>query len=77
MDRTRRFASRHFSAHGEFPWIVLGVSDPESCFTGIQHALNLAEVYHVPVLVLSEKRFAKPVRTIEPFPQKPFLLSED
>lgn len=63
-----------FSAHGEFPRIVLGVSDPESCFTGIQHALNLAEVYHVPVLVLSEKTICETVRTIEPFPQKTIPL---
>lgn len=59
-----------FSAHGEFPRIVIGVSDPESCFFSIQHALNLAEKYQVPVLVLSEKTVCETVRTIEPFPQK-------
>ncbi len=47
------------AGHGEFPRIVIGVSNPEDCFELIQHALNWAELYQSPVLVLTEKVVAE------------------
>ncbi len=44
-----------FSSHGEFPRVVLAVSDSIDAFYLIQHAFNFAEKFQVPVIVLSEK----------------------
>lgn len=44
------------SAHGEFAKIVLAASDPKSCYELTQHALNLAERFQTPVVLLSEKQ---------------------
>ncbi len=41
--------------HGEFPRIVLAPGDPAEAYEMIQHALNLAEVWQVPVIFLSDK----------------------
>jgi|CXWL01.1.fsa_nt_gi 2-oxoglutarate ferredoxin oxidoreductase subunit alpha len=57
------------SAHGEFPRVVIAASDPLSCFETIQHAFNLAEVYQIPVLVLTEKVIAESQSTVAPFKQ--------
>lgn len=59
-----------YSAHGEFPRVVIGVSDPESCFDLIQHAFNLAEKYQTVVVVLSDKSIAETRVTIDAFKQK-------
>lgn len=56
-------------AHGEFPRVVIGLSDPESCFELIQHGFNIAEQYQVPVIVLSEKVVCETKRTVPPFRQ--------
>lgn len=58
-----------YSAHGEFPRVVIGCSDPTSCYELIQHAFNVAEKYQVVVLVLSEKVIAETQLTVEPFQQ--------
>jgi 2-oxoglutarate ferredoxin oxidoreductase subunit alpha len=42
------------AAHGEFSRCVIAVSDAESGFELIQHALNIAEEYQIPVTVLTE-----------------------
>ncbi len=55
------------SAHGEFARVVLAASDPESCYRLAQTALNLAEVYQVPVLLLTEKVIAETETTVAPF----------
>ncbi len=57
------------SAHGEFPRCVMAVSDPESSFELIQHALNIAEEYQIPVIVLSEKVICETKTMVEPFEQ--------
>lgn len=58
-----------YSSHGEFPRVVLAVSDPADCFELIQHAFNLAEKYQTVVLVLTEKVIAESDVTIKPFKQ--------
>jgi 2-oxoglutarate ferredoxin oxidoreductase subunit alpha len=57
------------SGHGEFPRIVIGVSDPESCFDFIQHAMNLSEQFQTLVIVLSEKTITETERTVPLFQQ--------
>lgn len=58
------------SSHGEFARVVIGVSDPESCFDLIQHAFNIAEKYQIVVIVLSDKSTAETRVTVDPFKQK-------
>ncbi len=58
-----------YSSHGEFARMVIGVSDTEDAFELIQHAMNFAEEYQIPVLVLSEKVIAETVITVPPFKQ--------
>ncbi len=48
-----------FSGHGEYAKCVLSASDPESCFTLTQVALNIAEQYQIPVILLTEKQIAE------------------
>ena len=55
--------------HGEFARMVIAVSDPTDHFELIQHALNYAEVYQVPVIVLSDKVSAEQYQSIEPLQQ--------
>jgi 2-oxoglutarate ferredoxin oxidoreductase subunit alpha len=58
------------AGHGEFPRIVIGVSDQTSSFELMQHAFNLAEKYQTLVVVLTEKVVLETHTTIEPFKQK-------
>ncbi len=58
-----------YSSHGEFARMVIGVSDPEDAFDLIQHGLNFAEEYQIPVLVLSEKVIAETFATCPKFEQ--------
>lgn len=51
------------AGHGEFTRCVIAVSDPESAFELIQHALNIAEEFQIPVIVLSEKVIAESMVT--------------
>lgn len=54
-----------YSSHGEFARVVVALSDPIDAHRLIQEAFNLAEVYQVPVIVLSEKQIGETVVTIE------------
>ncbi len=55
------------AGHGEFPRVVIAVSDPVSAFNLTQHALNIAEEYKVPVILLTEKVLAESKTTVETF----------
>jgi 2-oxoglutarate ferredoxin oxidoreductase subunit alpha len=52
------------AGHGEFPRIVIGVSNPTDAFRLIQEALNNAEKYQVPVIVLIDKVICESNMTI-------------
>lgn len=58
------------SSHGEFPRVVMAVSDPTDCFDLIQHAFNFAEEFQVVVILLSEKQIAETKMTVDMFEQK-------
>lgn len=57
------------SGHGEFPHVVIAPSTPESCYTEVQRAFNLAEKYQTPVTVLLDRHNAETFHTIERLPE--------
>jgi len=58
------------SSHGEFARLVMAASDPTSCYEGIQHALNYAETFQIPVIFLSEKTIAEAQTMVDVFKSK-------
>lgn len=58
-----------FAGHGEFPRIVLSVSDAEDAFYLTSEALNLAEKFQTPVLILTEKNIAESNYCVPKFDQ--------
>lgn len=56
-----------YSAHGEFPRLVLACSDATSCYELIQHAFNYAEIFQIPVILLTEKLIAEAKYLVPPF----------
>lgn len=82
-----------YTGHGEFPRIVLAPGDPKACFELARDAFDLADLYQIPVIVLSDQYLAdsyfnvqrfqidekKPVRTIVKTDSqyKRYLLTEE
>lgn len=58
------------SGHGEYPRLVMSVSDAEDCFRLMPEAFNLAEEFQLPVIVLTEKQTAEALYTQKSFDQK-------
>jgi 2-oxoglutarate ferredoxin oxidoreductase subunit alpha len=58
------------SSHGEFPRLVMAASDPTSCYELIQHALNYAEEFQIPVILLSEKTICEAQTMVDPLNAK-------
>ncbi|MBN1258665.1 hypothetical protein JXA05_02820, partial [Candidatus Peregrinibacteria bacterium] len=54
----------------EFPRAVIAVSDPKSAYELIQHAMNLAEEFQIPIVVLSEKTICETQTMVDPFKHK-------
>ena len=50
--------------------VVMAASDPTSCYELIQHAMNYAEEFQIPVILLSEKTIAEAQTMVEPFNSK-------
>lgn len=57
------------SAHGEFPRLVMSVSDARDCFDLMPEAFNYAEEFQTPVIVMTDKQTAEALWTQEPFDQ--------
>jgi len=57
------------AGHGEFARIVVAVSDPADAFDLTQEALNAAEKYQCPVIILSDKSIAESLLTLPEFEQ--------
>jgi 2-oxoglutarate ferredoxin oxidoreductase subunit alpha len=72
-----------FGSHGEFPRIVLAPGTAGECFDLTVHALNLAEMYQCPVVVLTELDMGQNFRTTKKFDlgeikiERGKLLSQD
>lgn len=57
------------SGHGEFPKCVIAVSDINSAYILAQEALNIAEEYQMPVILLTEKQIAESLYNINKLPE--------
>src|SRR3989338_11308290 len=57
-------------SHGEFPRLVMSVSDAEDCFSLMPEAFTLAEESQLPVIGLTDKHIAEGLTTIPAFDQK-------
>jgi 2-oxoglutarate ferredoxin oxidoreductase subunit alpha len=57
------------AAQGEFPRFVLAPGDVSEAFYMTAEALNVAEEYQSPVLLLSDKQLAESHETVPPFDQ--------
>jgi len=53
------------AGHGEFPRLVMSVSDAEGSFSLMMDAFNYAEEFQIPVTVLTEKQIAESLFTTE------------
>ena len=58
------------SAHGEFPRLVMSVSNSQDAFDLMPEAFNLAEEFQIPVIVLNDKHIAEGLFTQESYDQK-------
>lgn len=56
-----------YSAHGEFPRIVLAPGDPKECFDLARAAFKFAAQYQVPVILLSDQYLADSYFHVERF----------
>ena len=57
------------AAQDEFPRMIIAPGDHEECFYLTAQALNFAEIYQMPVFVLSDKNLAEGGKTVAPFDQ--------
>ncbi|NLX61204.1 MAG: 2-oxoacid:acceptor oxidoreductase subunit alpha [Tissierellia bacterium] len=55
------------AGHGEFPRMVIALRDTEDAFYQTVRAFNIAEKYHIPVLLMSDQHLADGVTTKKPF----------
>ncbi|MDD5041402.1 MAG: 2-oxoacid:acceptor oxidoreductase subunit alpha [Candidatus Peribacteraceae bacterium] len=62
------------SGHGEFPRLVLAVSDAQDAFDLMPQAFNFAEEFQIPVIVLTDKHAAEALFTQPSFDQKRAVL---
>lgn len=60
-----------FGSHGEYPRLVMAVSDSQDCFDLMPEAFNYAEEYQLPVTVLTDKDIAEGL-----FMQPPYDLKK-
>lgn len=63
------------TAHGEFSWCVMSVSDSEDAFHLMPQAFNIAEEFQTPVIVLTDKQIAEAIYTQKPYDQKTATVS--
>ncbi|MFH1443814.1 MAG: 2-oxoacid:acceptor oxidoreductase subunit alpha [Candidatus Peregrinibacteria bacterium] len=57
------------SGHGEFPRLVMSVSDAQDCYDLMPEAFNFAEEFQIPVIVLTDKHAAEALFTQTAFDQ--------
>jgi 2-oxoglutarate ferredoxin oxidoreductase subunit alpha len=55
--------------HGSFPRCVISVSDATDSYTLAQKALNIAEQYQIPVMLMTEKQISESLFNIEDLPK--------
>jgi 2-oxoglutarate ferredoxin oxidoreductase subunit alpha len=55
------------ASHGEFPRVVLAPSTVEECFWAVEKAFNLADIYQLPVIVMTDHHLATSYNTVPRF----------
>jgi 2-oxoglutarate ferredoxin oxidoreductase subunit alpha len=55
-----------YSGHGEYAKAVIAVGDHAEAFKVLGEALNIAETYQIPVIVLTDKTLAETNATVDP-----------
>ncbi len=55
------------SGHGEYAKAVISCSDPTSAYEQVQYAMNIAEKFQIPVILLTEKVIAEAQITVDHF----------
>jgi 2-oxoglutarate/2-oxoacid ferredoxin oxidoreductase subunit alpha len=58
-----------YAGHGEYSRLVIAVSDVMDAYALTQHALNFAEKYQIPVLLMTEKQIAESVFQVDRLPE--------
>lgn len=61
------FQMAKYSGHGDFARLIMSVSNAQDSFELIQHAFNYAELYQIPVILLTEKQIAESLWTVDDF----------
>lgn len=71
------------SGHSEFPRAIMAPGNPQECFHLTIKALDLAEKYQTPMILLTDQYLANSIRAVQPFdlsslsqPQKPGTTSD-
>jgi 2-oxoglutarate ferredoxin oxidoreductase subunit alpha len=54
------------AGHGEFPRLVLSPGSPEEAFDLAQHAMDLAEAYQAPAILLTDQHLADTIVDMDP-----------
>ena len=57
------------AGHSDYPRCVVACSDPISSYKLTQQALNIAEQYQIPVILLTEKQISESIYVVEKLPQ--------
>ncbi len=65
-----------YSAHGEFPRIILAPGTPEQAFQLTNKAFDLTEKYHVPVIIIFDQYLADSEWTFDKFDLEKILYSD-
>ena len=55
------------ASQGEFPRVVVAPGDVEECFYLTKHAFNLADVFQIPVLIITDKYLVESEKDTVPF----------
>ena len=63
------------ASQDEFPRFVICPGDTPECFTAAFEALNLAEMFQVPVIVMTDKNLAEHHQTWEPYNTKGLVIN--
>jgi 2-oxoglutarate ferredoxin oxidoreductase subunit alpha len=63
------------ASQDEFPRFVIAPGDARECFYAAHEALNLAEMFQVPVILMTDKNLAEHHQTWEPYPTKGLVIN--
>jgi 2-oxoglutarate ferredoxin oxidoreductase subunit alpha len=63
------------ASQDEFPRFVIAPGDTPECFRAAFEALNLAEMFQVPVIIMTDKNLAEHHQTWEPYPTKGLVIN--